>query len=225
VVRQSGLLSVIVTLALASTAAQGATLTFSDVSSDATPSSQLDATALFEVGEYDAGNAGDELRITLTNPSVGQGGDALFNVTELFWNASANVTGLALLSATHSANGDVLSYWAPLATNLMADGFDTFDYSLMDGVGSMSPGTIMPGQNVVFILDIASAVAVFDTDFIELSAMGYLGAAKFVNGPDDPEAPGMEDSAWGAIVPEPGTFGLLASGLVLLAARARRRSL
>jgi hypothetical protein len=48
-------------------------------------------------------------------------------------------------------------------------------------------------------------------------------AAKFVNGPDDPEAPGMEDSAFGTI-PEPSTAMLLSLGLLALGARRRVRS-
>jgi hypothetical protein len=51
---------------------------------------------------------------------------------------------------------------------------------------------------------------------------GYTVAAKFVNGPDDPEAPGMEDSAFGT-VPEPSTAMLLSLGLLALGARRRVR--
>lgn len=207
---------------LASSAALAASVSLSSVSSDATPSSQLDATVDFEVGEFDGGNAGDELRITLTNPSVGQGGDALFNINQVFFNATGTVTGLSLLSATHSVNGDVAVLWSPVETGLTADGFGSFDYALRDGVGEMSPGIVMPGQNVVFLLAISSIGAVTGADFVVPNANGYTVAAKFVNGPDDPEAPGMEDSAFGT-VPEPSTGGLLALGLLALGTRRRKR--
>jgi hypothetical protein len=208
---------------LLSSAAIGVTVNLSSVSSDATPSSQLDATVEFEVGEYDLGNAGDELRITLTNPSAGQGGDALFNINQLFFNASSAVTGLSLLDATHSANGDVTGLWDPVETGLTADGFGAFDYALRDGVGEMTPGIVMPGQNVVFLLDISSIGAVTGADFVVANGSGYTVAAKFVNGPDDPEAPGMEDSAFGTI-PEPSTAMLLSLGLLALGDRRRVRS-
>lgn len=205
---------------LVSTAAFGSTVTLSSVSSDATPASQLDATVAFDVGDFDLGNAGDELKITLTNPSAGQGGDELFNINELFWNGSASVTGLSLLSATHSVNGDVTVLWDPVETGLNADGFGSFDFALRDGVGELSLGVAMPGQNIVFILDISSVGAVDMTDFVVPNGSGYTVAAKFVNGPDDPEAPGFEDSAFGS-VPEPTTAALLALGLIGLAARRR----
>lgn len=205
---------------LVSTAAFGSTVTLSSVSSDATPASQLDATVAFDVGDFDLGNAGDELKITLTNPSAGQGGDELFNINELFWNGSASVTGLSLLSATHSVNGDVTGLWDPVETGLNADGFGSFDFALRDGVGELSLGVAMPGQSIVFILDISSIGAVDMTDFVVPNGSGYTVAAKFVNGPDDPEAPGFEDSAFGS-VPEPTTAALLALGLIGLAARRR----
>jgi hypothetical protein len=205
-------------------AAWASSLTLSTYSSDATPASQLDATVAFDVGDFDLGNAGDELKITLTNPSAGEGGDALFNLNELYWNAASNVSGLSLLSATHSVNGDVTGLWTPVEPDLSADGFGTFDFALTDGVGMPSPGIIMPGQSVVFILDITGTGPFDMSDFVEPNSMGYLAAVKFVNGPDDPEAPGMEDSAYGAVVPEPATAGMLVLGLLGLAAAGRRRA-
>jgi len=196
------------------------TVHLSGVSSDLTPASQLDATVDFQVGEFDAGNAGDELQIILTNPSLGSGGDALFNINQLFWNGSASVTSLSLLSADHSVNGDVAGLWGPVEVGQSADGFGPFDFALLDGVGQMSPGIVMPGQSLVLVLAITSAGAVTASDFVTPNGMGYTVAAKFVNGPDDPEAPGMEDSAFGT-VPEPGTAVLLGLGLTALAARRR----
>jgi len=202
------------------TSAAAVSIVMSSASSDLTPVSQLDAIVDLQVGEFDLGNAGDELQITLTNPSLGMGGDALFNINQIYWNASASVTGLSLLSANHSANGDQTGLWMPVQTGLSANGFGSFDFALLDGVGSMSPGIVQPGESIVFVIDIASLGPVTAADFAVANGSGYTLAAKFVNGPDDPEAPGMEDSAFGA-VPEPSTGLLCALGLAGLCARRR----
>lgn len=196
--------------------AQAVSVTLSTETSDATPASQLDAIVTFEVGEFDGGNLGDELRITLHNPTVGEGGDALFNLSEVFWNSSASVTNLTLLSATHSVNGDVMGLWDPVLANMLADGFDTFDWQLMDGVGAPSLGIVMPGEDVVFILDIDGVGPIDANDFLQQGTLGFLVSVKFVNGPGD-------DSAWGAIVPEPHTALLVGLGLLGLGFRGRRR--
>ncbi len=122
--------------------------------------------------------------------------------------------GLTLLSATHDVAGDVFADWNPVELDSMVDGFGTFDFGLTDGVGEDSPAIAEPGETVVFILDISGAgVSAFD--FIEANGAGYIAAAKFVNGPDDPENPGVEDSAFGAtLIPEPGTAALLVFGLL-----------
>ena len=208
-------------LALGPTAT-ASTIILSDVSSDLTPASQLDATIDFVVGDFDGGNPGDEVEITLTNPAAVDGGDALFNINEIYWNAAANVVGLTLLSATHSADGDVLADWTPVETGSAADGFGTFEFALTDGTGEINPALVGPGENIVFILDI-DGVGVSMTDFIEQNAMGYIGAAKFTNGPLDPESPGNEDSAFGAALPEPGTGLLFAIGCAVLGTASRRR--
>jgi hypothetical protein len=208
-------------LAVASDAA-ALMITLSTMSSDATPASQLDAVLEIEVGEFDAGSAGDELRLTLTNPSALDGGDALFNVSEVYWNAAANVSALTLLSATHSVAGDVTGAWTPVEVASPADGFGTFDFALTDGVGATNVAIAEPGESVVFVMAIAGTGPFAPADFLDGNSMGYVGAAKFVNGPDDPEAPGFEDSAFGT-VPEPGAGLLMLVGLAGALADARRR--
>jgi len=93
-------------------------------------------------------------------------------------------------------------------------------------VGAGNPNIIQPGQSIVFLMAITGSCTTTScttSNFILENAEGYLAASKFVNGPDDPESPGFEDSAFGAIIPEPSTVLLLATGLSLLAAGRRRR--
>ena len=81
---------------------------------------------------------------------------------------------------------------------------------------------MVAGETFVFELTIAG-VGTFDmSDFaIELSQAPpgdttALVAAKFVNGPGD-------DSAFGATIPEPGTFAMLGLGILGLGVIGRRR--
>ena len=179
------------------------TIILSDVSSDATPVSQLRAILFFEVGEFDAGNPGDELKLTVTNPTTVP---TEFNINEVFWNGSDDVYGLTLLTVTHSVEGDVFVGW-DFVINKKANGFGTFDFGLTDGVGEMNPNVIGPFEDIVFILGITSSNFVDATDFDIPNARGFTAAAKFVNGPDDPESPGNEDSAFGAGPVQINNFG------------------
>ncbi len=221
--RSLGLLGAV--LVLGSAAPQPAaalSITLSDMSSDATPAGDLDATLDFTV------IGGDQLQIVVTNDTTAPNE---FNIDAFYWMGSADVTSLTLVSATHSVNGDVTAAWSPVETGIMVDGFGVFDFGLTDGVGETNPNIIMPGESVTFLLDITGACAAamdcdpFD-DFLSIAnAAGKSVGGMFVNGPDDPEAPGMEDSAFGASgpIPEPGTFALGALGLLGLASYARRR--
>jgi hypothetical protein len=203
----------LVTLALASALVAGAasatTISLSDVSSDATPASQLDASFDFSV-------AGSTLTLTVTNT----GSD--FNINQVYWNGSGLVSALSLTSATHSAAGDVTSVWAPVEVGSSADGFGSFTFALTDGVGETNVNILEPGESIVFVLSITGSGGYADVDFIVANGSGYVAAAKFVNGPDDPEDPGNEDSAFGAAVPEPAAGALLLLGLAGLAARRAR---
>jgi hypothetical protein len=177
------------------------------ISSDATPASQLQGTFDFQV-------SGATLTLTVDNDTVAPND---FNINQIFFDASGSVTSLSLTSATHSDNsaannfGDVTSDWAPVSTDEMADGFGSFDFALFGGVGETDPALIGAGEDIQFVLSINGGVGTFT-----MADFGPLVGAKFVSGPDDPEAPGSQDSAFGT-VPEPSTAVLLGAGLLGLA--------
>lgn len=183
-------------------AASATTINLSGVSSDATPASELDASFDFSV-------TGATLTLTVTNT----GSD--FNINQIYFNGSDDVTSLSLTSATHSAQGDVTGIWAPVEPGSSADGFGAFDFALTDGVGETNVNIIEPGEDIVFVFAI-TGTGLTDADFIVGNGSGYLAAAKFVNGPGD-------DSAFGT-VPEPGTLALLAFGAAGLALGRSRRT-
>jgi len=177
------------------------------ITSDATPPSQLDSTFDFQV-------AGAVLTLTVDNDTLAPNE---FNINEVFFDASLSVTSLTLTSATHSAAGNVLGDWQPVLTNQLANGFGPFDFALTDGVGETDPSLIGPTENVIFVMMINGGVGNFT-----MADFGPLVALKFVSGPDDPESPGNEDSAFGTI-PEPSPTLLLGLGLLGLGLRQRQR--
>lgn len=194
---------------------RSATLNLSDVSSDATPASDLLGSITLDV------LVGNVLSLTLENQTVAPN---TFNLNGVWWNGNAGVTSLSLSSATHSTNGDVLAAWNPIESASSANGFGSFDFALTDGVGAGNPNIIQPAQSIVFLMAITgscTATTCSTSNFILENAEGYLAASKFVNGPDDPENPGFEDSAFGAVIPEPSTGLLLATGLWLVTAWRR----
>jgi hypothetical protein len=174
-------------------------------SSDSTPASVLDANFDFSV-------LGTTLTLTVTNDTNAPDD---YNINEIYFNGSNDVSSLSVVSVTHSVAGNVTSDWIPLLTGVMVDGFDIFDYGMTDGLGELAPPAIGPTENLEFVFSITGTGPFTDFDFIVGNGLGYTAAAKFVNGPGD-------DSAYGT-VPEPSTGLLLASGLLLLGARRRTR--
>ena len=182
-------------------------LDLSTHSSDATPISQLNASFLYEV-------TGNSLTITVENTGTD------FNINAMYFNAPDSVTGL-------SYDGTEPTGWSfetPGAGNpTRADGFGDFDFAMIDGVGGGNPNVINAGETLVFSFTF-TGTATAAAFALSGSTEGYFAAAKFVNGPDDPEDEGNEDSAFGAIIPVPpalpmGIAGLF--GVVILRRRVR----
>jgi hypothetical protein len=203
--------------------AEATTITLSGVSSDGTPASQLHA-------ELDFGVVGTTLTLTVTNT----GSD--FTINELYWNAASNVTGRALVTATHNVAGNVTNAWSPTETNQKAGGFGSFDFALTVRGGGNKANLIEPGETIVFEFDISGTGTFAMSDFAVANDEGLLAAAKFVSGPPDPECAGAviptpkcpqgvltEDSGFGG-VPEPASGLLLALGLAGASAYGRRTS-
>ena len=202
-------------LGLAAQPAGALTITLSDMSSDTTPASALDAVLDFTV------IGGNQLQVVATNQTTAPDE---FNVNQLFFMGSGDVSSLTLVSANHSVNGDVFASWNPVETAVHVAGFGTFDFGLTNGVGETNPSVIQPGNSVTFVFDITGACAAaldcdaFDDFLSNATANGKSVAGKFVNGPGD-------DSAFGASapIPEPGSFALGALGLLGLALQGRLR--
>ncbi len=199
-------LGVLAAAAMACPAAAHATagLTLSDASSDETAPALLDARLTFAL-------SGDELTLTVENHTLAPFG---FDISAIYFNASPSVDSLSLPA---SPTG-----WT-LEVDKKAGGFGTFDFALLSERGN-DPAEIGPGQSSSFVLDVSASGPLSAEDFTSFfsdpppAVNLSLAAAKFVNGPGD-------DSAFGAVVPEPATLllMLLAAAFVGLSALEKRR--
>lgn len=193
----------------ASLSAHAVMLTLSDVSSDATDAALLDATMQFNV-------TGTQLSLVVTNNTADP---SAYRLTEVFFNANSNVSGLSYVSATSNTDGNITSAWS-LSNNIGADGMGEHDFALFDGTGN-DPDQIAAGENVTFVFDIDNA-GVTATDFLELStnppgSIEAYAVIKFTGGPGD-------DSAFGGVtvVPLPAAIWMLISGISILPLLRRR---
>lgn len=192
----------------------------------------ITADMLDAVVSFDIVGGGSQLQITLQNTTS----SPAFDVNQLYFSAASNVSGLSLVSATHSVVGDVTGGWT-LHTSTgqggptHGDGFGIHDFSLIDGMGNAAE-LVGPGESVVFLLGISGTGPFAMDDFVQLSTqtptndqiLGFV-TVKFVNG-----TPGFggNDSAFGAnttgtSVPEPALGALLGTGLLAGLHRLRRR--
>ncbi len=180
----------LVGLAFANLAQAGtSTLTLSGYSSDATPADLLDARLEFVVAD-------STLTLTVFNDTPLIDG---FLINEIFFNASSDVTSLALTP---------IAGWS-LLTDQGAGPFGVFDYQLMGGTG-IAPAQIAAQASETFEFAITGTSPFGTWDFVnEYSAplqgdILTIAAVKFVQG-----GPNNTDSAYGAVAPAPGA-GLLA---------------
>ena len=175
--------------------------TFSDLSSDATPASVLDATLTFSVTAGGAISGNDLLMLTLDNQTTAP--DAYY-INEVYFNFTGNHGGFSLESG-----GTTTLNHGPTP----ADGFGNFDIKL-DGF------LLASGDTSIWTIDLG-LTGVTDSDFYDWSSIPTgdtqtLAALKFVQGPGD-------DSAFGAVVPVPAAVWLFGSGLLGLIGVARRK--
>jgi MYXO-CTERM domain-containing protein len=207
-------------IVLPSASASATTLLLSEFSSDGTPATDL--TALFNFSVI-----GSTLTFTVTNQT--QTTTSGYNMNQLYFNTSTDVTDLTLTGASGSQDGPNLSMWTLYAKNknvTKAEGFGKFDWALKDSLdGDLS--TIQPTEVQTFTLALtcAGGATCDNLDFgLELSVgpgTHVLGAAQFVAGPGD-------DSAFGGTTttitttPEPSPAALLGLGLLALALHRRR---
>jgi hypothetical protein len=204
--RYSALISraaLVVALAgFASPARAGTTLTLSDMSSDETSAADLSATLTFNV-------SAETLTLLVTNETDAATG---FDISEVYFNAALDVTGLSLIPEVPG--------WT-LLENQRADGFGTFDFGLLSDLGN-DPAEIGPTESLEFNFEITGMSpfddVYFTTKFSSIPPGEHpaLAAAKFVSGPGD-------DSAFGAVIPEPATLLLMLLGSGLIARGAPRR--
>ena len=184
-----------------------------------TPASVLDALVSFEIGEFDGGNAGDELRITVQNTSD-------YDISEVWFSLSSDFTGFTILSPSDSGADDGYDLVTG-ATDV--DGFGNFNLGLLvDMDVNANDDLIESGETHQIILSFTCSGTCDEDDLVE-NGMSKLVAAKFINGGEvfEEDVEGGNDSAYGAsgsgaLVPEPSVAWLVGVGLAGWFAARRR---
>jgi len=205
--------------------ARGVVLTLSDYSSDGT----VYNTAEYLSADLDFSVVGTTLTLIVTNntfydyPNSNQ---TAFDISKLFFNINEDtVTGLTLTAVWECdetgghLNDNQAQKWINENTGVAVDGFHVDGFGLYDAqlVGDDTSVVIEPTgppvYSVEFVFEISGTEPYSDADFTTHLSSRYdeqpeilgLAAAKFIHG--GPE--GMNDSAYGMVIPEPATVLLL----------------
>lgn len=204
---------------LASTSISSAgQVVLSNLSSDSTPASYLDAILDFSVG----GVAGSQVLTMLVSNTTS--GAHTYNMQSVYFNGDDSF-GLSLTQVLNDSNVDKTSKWS-LHTAQGADGFGKFDFEARP-VNDQTI-EILAGQTFTFLFDITGTAALVDmsafiSNFSTIPPGSHpaLAAAKFARHPGD------DDSAFGAAdtlltIPMPAAGAMAAAGFGTIAVRRRR---
>ena len=196
--------------------AQGTHIDLSNYSSEApdVPASWLDARLSFTV--VDDGDW--KLEVTAKNWTPENVGDLAFNISELYFNTTADITNMTLDSVVGGNKDD----WTLTfnTDSIQVGGLGLYDISLISNNSSME--YIDPLEIVKFTIIIDGvSPSYLETDFFALSSpsgdsLVAYGVGKFFGG-----GPG-DLSAYGAYIPEPTTILMLSLGALALV-RARKQ--
>jgi hypothetical protein len=205
--------------------AGASSITLSNVSSDfgeptgSTDPADLDALLDFQV-------SGSTLTLSVTNNTAAPN---TFDITEVFFNATADITSLSLTSPAAAGVADTNPTGWDFSTGTNADGFGSFDFAVkLFGDINLNPNIVSPSETEIltFALTCAGGATCDMTDFVDTNVNDFLAAAKFVNGPDQNpggEVPDPDSAFGGTVVPVPAAVWLFGSGLLGLVGVARRK--
>jgi hypothetical protein len=194
--------------------ATATTIHVSDLSSDDTPASQLDANVSFDV-------VGTTLFIGVTNLTDDP---AAFNISAIYFNSSDDIADLIFSDGPGSCPVGSCRWDVFASSNdTKAGAFGTFDWAI---ISNDKKGAIAPSDTAIFEFEISGSgpfdMSDFGTEFSTIPPGKFpsLVAVKFV------QCSGSaciqnDDSAFGAAIPEPGTASLVLMGLLGLAIRGR----
>ena len=184
-------------------AAGGTEIELSDFSSGDTPADILDAIFDFSI-------AGNVLTLAVSNTTDTNVPEAEFEINEMGFNATAEITDLILTSGVT----DWIFEFDQSGSSGQMSGFGNFDAHI--AWAHPSNPTVLPGETVIFTFDIVGdgfTEESFVTDLSSNTDTPMLVAANFFRGPDDA-------NDFGA-VPEPTSLGLLMVGMLSLLRRPR----